>query len=74
MTDQFDQITQNFDTKPARKTMNAATAAGVLLILLAVLAIIPWGFGADRFLWIAAGSGGAGVVLVAVGAIISRKR
>ena len=52
-----------------RTPMNAATATGTLLILLGIITLIPWGFGADRFLWIAAGTGGAGIILLAVGAI-----
>ena len=80
MTDQFDQITQNFHTTREapmtrqRTPMNAATAIGTLLILVGILAIIPWGFGADRFLWIAAASGGAGAVLATVGAIAGRTK
>lgn len=52
--------------------MNAPSAIGIILICLAVLWVILWGFGLDRFLWIAAGTGAAGVILTAVGTITSR--
>lgn len=51
--------------------MNAPSAIGIILICLAVLWVILWGFGLDRFLWIAAGTGLAGVGLVGVGVILS---
>lgn len=54
--------------------MNAPSAIGIILICLAVLAVILWGFGLDRFLWIAAGTGAAGAVLVAVGTMTSLKK
>lgn len=79
MTDQFDQITQNLHTTRKapmtrqRTPMNAATAIGTLLILIGIIFIIPWGFGADRFLWIAAGTGGAGVILLAAGAFAPKE-
>ncbi|WP_296249665.1 hypothetical protein [uncultured Stenotrophomonas sp.] len=79
MTDQFDKITQNFHTTreapmtQQRTPMNAPTATGTLLILVSILTIIPFGFGADRLLWIAAGTGGAGVILLAVGAFAPKE-
>ena len=80
MTDQFDKITQNFHTTreapmtQKRTPMNAATAIGTLLILVGIITLIPWGFGADRFLWIAAGTGGAGVILLATGAFAPKEK
>lgn len=52
--------------------MNTPSALGAALVILAALGVILWGFGLDRFLWIAAGTGLAGVVLVAIGAVTSR--
>lgn len=71
----FDQITSHLnepDMPKKTEPMNAPTAIGIILILLAVIAIILWGFGLDRFLWIAATTGGVGAVLTAVGAISGR--
>lgn len=72
----FDQITnryhQEFHMPAQRKPMDAPSAIGTLLIILAILAVIPWGFGLDRFLWIAAGAGGVGLVLMVVGAVAGR--
>lgn len=51
--------------------MNAPSAIGIVLISLAIVAITLWGFGLDRFLWIAAGTGLAGIGLVGVGVILS---
>lgn len=78
-TDEYKQQADDYARKRSNRTMNkrqtanGPTAAGTLLILLAIISLIVWGFGADRFLWIAVGSGGTGVVLVAVGAAISRR-
>lgn len=80
MSDQFDQITNNFHTTREapmtrqRTPMNAATAIGTLLTLVGIITIIPWGFGADRFLWIAAGTGGAGIILLAAGAFTPKEK
>lgn len=54
--------------------MNAPSAIGIILICLAVLAVLLWGFGLDRFLWIAAGTGAAGVVLVVAGTIAGPRK
>lgn len=73
---QFEQIANNYHQEvhmPAqRKSMDAPSAIGTLLIILAILAVIPWGFGLDRFLWIAAGAGGVGFVMLVADAIAGR--
>lgn len=69
---EFDKITRDFH-KPTRKQAHPALGCGVLLLLLAVLAIIPWGFGADRFLWVAAGTAGLGAALVLTGAALNKR-
>lgn len=69
----FEQITRDFH-KPTRNKSHPALGCGVLLLLLATLSLIMWGFGLDRFAWIAAGTGAAGVVLATIGAITGKKQ